>query len=377
MTTPPDHESGLVRELSRTELLELTESGDGLRVSVYLKRSRESARTAQRIAWTNLLGSAERQLAANGLVGGEARCLLAPARRVIDGRHAHARGIAFLGNARFSRAMSLAIQVPSMAVVGERCYLRPLLPLLESKVHYYVLGLSSDDVRLFAGDHELVKELALDGLPLAALASMPRSRRPAGAFVADRRSAGIRGVWHGVDGATDDVDKQRIVAHFREVDTAVKKILRNSGAPLVLGGVGYLHALYREVNSYPTLVPDGIIGGLGDMTPKQLHERAWPLVEPALHAERRDALARFAQLEGAGRTVSELSAAARMAENGRVDTLIVAALDVASGSAETVHDDWMLLERAIAGTLRHGGTVHVVDGESMPTSTSLAGILRF
>ncbi|HET6910922.1 MAG TPA: hypothetical protein VFH54_16445, partial [Mycobacteriales bacterium] len=171
--------------------------------------------------------------------------------------------------------------------------------------------------------------------------------------------------------------KQRIVAHFREVDTAVKKILRDSGAPLVLGGVGYLHALYREVNSYPTLVPDGIIGGLGDMTPKQLHERAWPLVEPALHAERRDALARFAQLKGAGRTVSELSAAARMAENGRVDTLIVAALDVASGSAETVHDDWMLLERAIAGTLRHGGTVHVVDGESMPTSTSLAGILRF
>jgi hypothetical protein len=37
----------------------------------------------------------------------------------------------------------------------------------------------------------------------------------------------------------------------------------------------------------------------------------------------------------------------------------------------------MLLERAIVGTLRHKGTVHVVDDKSMPTSTSVAGILRY
>jgi len=391
MTTTPNqpartaHHSELVRGLTRHELLELADSGDAPRVSFYLATSRDSSRAAQRVAWTNLIRSAKRQLRANGVVAGEARHLLASARRVVDTRDAQAQGLAFFASTGFARTLSLAIHVPTMAVVGERCYLRPLLPLLEPRDHYYVLGLSRDDVRFFVGTRELVKELSLDGLPLAPLASMPRERSPAGAFVADAASIGIRGVWHGVGGTVDDLDKQRIVAHFREVDAAVRRMLRNSDAPLVLGGVGYLHALYRGVNSYPALLPEGIYGGLGDMTTKHLHERAWPLVEPTLHAARREALARFTQLNGSGRTVSELSAAASAADEGRVDTLIVAAADtsgvqgteVASDSAGDVYDDRMLLEQAVAGTLRHGGSIHVLDTASMPTSTTLAGILRY
>jgi hypothetical protein len=49
---------------------------------------------------------------------------------------------------------------------------------------------------------------------------------------------------------------------------------------------------------------------------------------------------------------------------------------VADSSAGTVQHDRMLLEEAVTGTLRHGGSIHVVEGASMPTSTSLAGVLR-
>jgi hypothetical protein len=83
-------------------------------------------------------------------------------------------------------------------------------------------------------------------------------------------------------------------------------------------------------------------------------------------------------------TVSEPSAAASAAEDGRVETLIVAAADtdrmptaaVAGASADDIQTQ-MLLEEAIAGTLRHGGSIHAVNGQAMPTSTSVAGILRF
>lgn len=351
-TTAPERE--VVRELTRHEWLELAESGDDPRVSIYLATPWGSTLIAQRIAWTNLMRSTERQLATNGVAGRESRRLLTPARRVVVGQNAHAQGVAYLASAGFSCVMSLAIHVPSLAVVGDRCYLRPLLPLLEPRDHYYVLWLSRDEVRLFAGTRELVNELALDGLALAPLASMPR----------------------GVGETAEDVDKQRIIAHFREVDTAVSEVLRGRDSPLVLAGVGYLHALYRGVNSYPGLVPYGIIGGLGDMTTKQLHERAWPLVEATLQAKRRDAVLRFAQLHGSGRTVSELPEAANAADDGRLETLIVARADLASGSADNLHDDWRLLERAIAGTLLYDGTVQLVDDKLMPTSTLLAGILR-
>jgi Bacterial archaeo-eukaryotic release factor family 3 len=396
MTTAPKHhgktahrpredaQSELLQELTGHELLELAGSGHAPRVSIYLPTPLGSSLVAQRIAWTNLVRSAERQLTSAGLTSGELRALLASTRPVVEAPNAGAQGVAHLASLRWSRAMSVAIQVPTAAVVGDRFYLRPLLPLLEPTGHYYLLGLSQDDVRFFAGNREHLKELSLDGLPLAPLASMPRGRHRAGAFVADRGSAGIRGAWHGVGGAVNDLDKQRIVAHFREVDAAVGKILRNRDAPLVLGGVGFLQAVYRAVNSYPVLMPEGIIGGLGDMTTRQLHERAWPLVEQTLHAERRNAVSRFTQLHGSGRTVSELSAAASAASEGRVETLIVAAADlglrqmadVADSSAGTVQHDRMLLEEAVTGTLRHGGSIHVVEGASMPTSTSLAGVLR-
>jgi len=376
--------SELVRELTRHELLQLADSDDAPRVSIYLSTSRDSSVSALRIAWANLIRSAERQLKDDGGAG-EARRLLAPARRVVDGRDAHARGVAYFSSDGFSRTLSVAIRVPTTAVVGGRCYLRPLLPLLEPTDRYYVLGLSRDDVRFFAGTRELVKELSLDGLPLAPLASMPRERRPAGALVADRGSTGIRGMWHGVGGVVDDLDRQRVVAHFHEVDAAVNKILRNVGAPLVLGGVGYLHALYRGVNSYPVLVPEGITGGLRDMTTKRLHQQAWPLVEPTLQVAQREALNRFTQLNGSGRTVNELSTAAEAADDGQIESLLVAAADMsrvrgadpAGTSAGKPRDDWMLFEQATAGTLRHGGAVYVLDAAAMPTSTGVAGILRY
>ena len=363
-------QSELVRELTRRDLLSLADSGNAPRMSVYLATPRDSSLAALRIAWTDLMRSAERQLTVAGLVREEVRHLLVPARQVINAREDHALGLAWFASARFSRVLPLAIHVPTTAVIGDRWYLLPLLPLHGPR-NYYVLGLSRDDIRFFAGTPETLVELSLDGLPLAPLASMPRERPPAGAFAADRDGASIRAVWHRMGGAAADIDKQRIVAHFREVNAAVSKILGDSQAPLVLGGAGYLHAPYRGINSYPNLMHEGIIGGLRDMTTKELHDRAWPLVESTLRAERTEAVARFAELDGSGRTVSELSAAAGAADDGRLDALLVAAAEVAH-----LHDDWALLERAVVGTLRHGGTVCVLDNELMPTSTSLAGILK-
>jgi hypothetical protein len=378
------HRSELVHELARQELLALADSGDAPLVSIYLSIPHVASLAAQRIAWSNLVRAAERQLVGERFGGAEVRRVLTPARGAVESRNTKARGLAYFASVRSSRALSVAIDVPTTVVVGDRCYLRPLLPLLEQRDDYFVLGLGRDDVRLFAGTRELVKELSLEGLPLAPLATMPRERRPAGACLGDRGSTDIRGMWHGVGGTADEVEKRRIIDHFRGVDAALKKILRNSDVPLVLGGVGYLHALYRGVNSYSALVPEGITAGLGDMTMTQLHDRTWPMVEPTLHARPSEALARFRQLHGSGRTVSEPSAAARAADAGRVGTLIVAAAetdhipgaDVASAPTDDTHAQ-MLLEQAIAGTLRHGGSIHVVDGHSMPTSTSLAGLLRY
>jgi hypothetical protein len=379
-----DTHSELLLNMTRRQLVKLADRGRPPRISISLATPPGSSVAGQRSVWMKLVRTARRQLVTSGLSSGEARALLGSAGSAIEGRHPGAQSVAFFASAQWSRALSIAIQVPSMAVVGDRFCIRPLLPLLEHTDHdrYFVLGLGRDDVRLFKGTRERVQEVSLDGLALAPFASMPRGRRPPKAFMADRNRIGASGVWHGGGTAAADVDDQRIVEHFREVDKAVRNTLAGSHHPLILAGADHLHRLYRQASSYPGLVPEGVTGGFAEMTTTRIHDQAWPLAEPRLYPERRKALASFAQLDGTGRTVTEPAAAASAADDGRIDALLVAQQTQPTGSAgarSTTLDRrlQMLLEQAIAGALRYGGSVHVLEQELMPTPEPLAAILRY
>src|SRR3954454_4857403 len=136
-----EHRSELVYQLARQELLALADTDDAPLVSIYLSIPRVASLAAQRITWSNLVRAAERQLAADRFGGAEGGRILTPARGAVDSRNTKARGLAYFAITRSSRALSVAIDVPTTVVVGDRCYLRPLLPLLEQKDNYFVLGL--------------------------------------------------------------------------------------------------------------------------------------------------------------------------------------------------------------------------------------------
>lgn len=373
-----------VGSISPRELLTLTELDDQLRVSLYLPVPRGSPRAKRRIQWKNLVGAAARQLGADGMHDIEVDRTLQAAGPAFDhsgNGGGQDGGWVYFANPRWSRAMRVRIGVPHGAFIGDRCYIAPLLPLLSHQDRYFLLGLSRDDLQLFAGTRIGLAAVPLEGLPLGPLASMPRGRRPAGAFVAERGDSGFRGLLHGV-GATE-VDQQRnILEHFRRVDAAVGDLLQNEGPPLILGGVAYLHALYREVNSYPYLLDQGINGSLRDHAPAQLHALAWPIAEAAPHANRRQAIGRFRLLHGTGRTITEARAAAAAADEGRVEVLIVS-VDTAGDAATSgvavkrLSGPSLCVEQAITGTLRNGGAVHAVRPGRMPVPTALAAILRY
>ena len=66
----------------------------------------------------------------------------------------------------------------------------------------------------------------------------------------------------------------------------------------VLAGVERYFPLYREVSRYPHLVASGVKGNFDDASAKDLHTRAWAVVEPLFLKEVEEAVARYR--EGAG-----------------------------------------------------------------------------
>lgn len=298
-----------------------------------------------------------------------------------------AAGLALFLSSDEVRHFQVPIGLPELAVLGDRFTVGPLLPLFTVDGSYFVLALSQDDVRLFQGTRRGMEEVDLSGYELAAWASMPPRRPQVHAFIADRGGAGSRAVFHGVGAGMSDDRKALITRHFRGVDNALREVLPSNGqAPLVLAAVRNMQSLYREVNTYPNLIGQGIDGSPRDLPVETLHRRAWPLVEPALRRAEEKAISRYEEVHGTGLTVDGPTATLAAAEQGQVQSLLLCA--DASSWSDLPDDDGVVrlgdgarveeqVELAALATLDHGGDIFVVPAERMPGTSPVAATLRF
>jgi hypothetical protein len=345
----------------------------------------------------NLLGRAEERLIESGLRAVEARALLAPARRLIDDAsfwRSQADGLALFGDADGWRHYRLPARFDERLSVGGRFCIRPLLTLLAESSRFHVLAVSQKAVRLFTCNaHDIVEE-DLGGL----------SREFAESFKygdSDREevqihsSAGRRGagsaVHHGQGGEMDKRGRKQAVAHRLErVDAAVHARLRGESAPLVVAGVDYLRALYRQANTYPHLIDEGVAGNPHILRPEELLGAAREAVRPHFEKRREDVATRYRQFAGTRLASGNIKDVLPAAHLGRVDSLFVtldagsrgrfdpATMAVTLDAADS-HDSEDLLDLAAAHVFSNSGSVFAVSSERMPVPgrSPVAAIFRY
>lgn len=193
-------------------------------------------------------------------------------------------------------------------------------------------------------------------------------------------------IFHG-KGASD-VAKEHLVEYFHQIDRGLHELLHDETAPLVLAGVEYLMALYRQINSYPHLLKHGVAGNPDDVSAQALHERAWPLVEPVLLHGQQEAIERYREVAATELASNNISLIVPAAFEGRVASLFVARdreqwgrFDSANEAIE-VHETAEpggedLLERAATQTMLHGGSVYVLDHAQIPGRQFAAAVFRY
>ena len=197
-------------------------------------------------------------------------------------------------------------------------------------------------------------------------------------------------IFHGHGVASADDPKDYILRYFHRVDEGLRDLLRDEQAPLVLAGVDYLHPIYKEANSYPYLLDEGITGNPEELRAEELHEQAWAIVQPLFLAAHKKAAAQYRQLAGAGseQASNDLKEVVPAAYHGRVETLFVAVgpqrwgtfdLDTSEvylhQEAEPSDED--LLDLAAVQTLSNSGTVYAVEPEKVPDEAPLAAVFRY
>lgn len=371
------------------ELERLTASAHVPSASLFMPTHRAGAGTAQDpIRFKNLLTRADGALRALGMRTPEASELLAPARDLLGHPSfwSHqAEGLAVFASAASFKAVRLPLTVPERAVVGARFHVKPLLPYFSADGHFFVLAISQNQIRLLEGSRDAFDEVDLGEVPTSLAEALHHEdpERELQLHVAGGGPAG-RAIFHG-HGAGAEIDKERLDRYFREVDRGVGQILRGEQAPVVLAGVGYATARYRELSAMGSIMSEAIAGNPDELRLDQLHERASAIVEPTFRSALRADLDRFSELDGTGLTTTGVIETLTAAEQGRVAVLFAAADQERWGSTEdgamVIRDEPLpgdedLIDAAVVAALRTDARVHVLKSEALPAAPA-AAILRY
>ncbi len=383
-----------MRLFGRSELRTLLDRQENTAVSIYMPTQRTGDLEQGPIRLRNLLRVAEEKLLAAGLRHPDAAHLLEQGKRLIDDNlfwHHQADGLAiFMSADRFSY-FRLPYRMEETVVVSPRFHVSPLLPLFANDGIFYILCLSQNKVRLIQCSRDGARELTPDVLPESMADVLQYDEFSENLQFRSGPSQGAAGksnaMYHG-HGEGKDVEKDNIVRFLREVDHGINDVLKNEQLPLVLAGVEFMRAAYREVNSYAHLLSEAVDGNPDELSPQQLQRKAWPFVEKYFVRERETAVMRFGEGSARGLTQTRLEDIVLSALDGRVAVLFVGLGIQRWGcfSPEDrhveVHQDFQpgdedLSDIAVVHALLTGAAVHVVPPAELPNGEEIAALLRY
>jgi hypothetical protein len=301
-------------------------------------------------------------------------------------------GLAVFSATGLFKVVGVHNQFKELAIVADSFHTKPLRQYLQSLVHFHVLGLTLRDIRLFEGNRYSLTEVELT-------ANTPKTITEAlGDELTDKYSTvenygGIGGdstpMHHGHGGRKEETEKDA-ERFFRMVAGAIyEQYTKPSGWPLILAALTEHHNLFQKVNKNPFLLTNGIAINPSSVSPDQLANMAWEIMEPENNLKIDSLVARFGQARANGRGSNDYKEVAVAAVEGRVDTLIVEAdriIPVRITNLETGNtqkkdltnpkiDD--LLDDMGELVIKMGGHVMVLSTDKMPSETGLAAIFRY
>lgn len=384
---------------SRDGLASLLAWEQGPCLSIYLKTARAGPDTRRNpIALKNALRDAKELLKARGAVDRQTHeAILSPLESWQQDTELHQNldhGLAIFLAPGFSRRLLSPEAFDFHIAVGDAFYIRPLLPLLARERDFLLLALNRENVRLYRGDGDGIREWK---------SQLPESWEKLRAMAGYQKQTGFHpsgptpttgGVatpkYHTYGESPDDLRKTQTDEFVRTVAKAAAGVRAACpNIPLLLCAGAELAGMFRQHYSGDGLLDSFIEANPAGLDEEELHERACAIVEPVADADHEDAATRLAALVGndSDRVSTDISDVLAAATQGQVDTLFVARdaalpgqFDAAEQRAimrrEHAPDDVDLSDLAARETLRHGGAVFTPIQRDMPLKAPMAAIFH-
>lgn len=377
--------------LSKEELKDLMQKRNDWCVSMFMPTYRTGVESQQNsIRLRNMMRQSEEALTEAGLRAQEAKELLGPVQELVNNIlfwRNQSDGLAIFVSKDVFRYFCLPIHFDELLVTADRFHMKPLLPLLHGDERFYVLALSQNEVNLFEGTSQSIEEVKVENLPKS-LADALQIDEPERQIRFRSGAGGERGAMMSGHGAELEDVKENLLRYFQRIDKGLRDLLKESNIPLILAGVEYQFPIYREANSYPFLMDEGIAGNPKGSSLEQMHREAWTIVKPYFQKAENDALSQYNQSVGTGLSSDNVSEIIPAAYHGRVGVLFVERGYQHWGTYNEADDAIVLAEKKEPGnedladyaaiqTFLNGGSVFVVEPNRLPGEARMAAVFRY
>lgn len=364
------------------DFAELTQHRNGASVSIYVSATGNGSHAithdvdAAQTALRSALRDALHELTESGVSAADKSAISSHVETLLGRRlfwATGARSMAIFITPEGSRAFRLMNRLPFAWSTGDRFDVGPMVRAVTFDYTGYVLAITEGDVRLL----QLTSDATSHSVELEQLSEDA-------ADVLTRDPATGRFNRHRADGTLGPKVEQRRYASL--VQDAVLAEIGESSAPLVLAASNDLDSAYREVNSYDSLLEQGIVGNPAGFDDADLASRGREVLDGHYAEKISKWRETFGTRQANGRATSQLRDVAKAAWSGQVDQLLfdldhreegtidefgaVTLATTASG------DTYRVVDEIAAQVLRTGGVVRAVRRDELPDDSPVAATLR-
>ncbi len=380
------------------DLRALTERRQWPCISLYLPTHRAGRKETQEdpIRLKNAVAEARERLTEAGYPKEATAALLEPAARRITSRDfwlQRADGLALFLAPDLFQYYRVPLKLQDEVVVADHFTIKQLIPLFSEDGRFHILALSQKQIRFFEATRTSIQERIVPEL-IKSIDDLrqfdeARAQLQGHTMVPTGRARRTDIMFHGQGNIADKTTyKAEVVEYINTVCKKVERYLDGQTAPLILAAVEYEQAFYRENNSYHNLLEQGLLGNPEDLDEGQIHQAAWPIVEPQFADARRSSLQHFADLSNTGKTSTRLPEILPAACHGRVRTLFLQTQARVWGTLDTqslvvtIHDtptkgDVDLIDLATVCVLQNKGMIYALPREQMPAQSNIAALFRY
>jgi len=280
----------------------------------------------------------------------------------------------------------LPVRLSEQVVVCNHPHIKPLMPLVQSDVCFFLLMLTPEGVRLMAGSRR-----GLHLVPLQSVQVLNELVCGEGPEVSSRAmrciNAPTTGVQTGSGSFGSDASAYAQESAICRIDCQVTSLMSAERLPLIIAGNEQVLKAYWTISRYPRLLSVGIAMDSVPATIPALHACAWGIIARHVTEQAEDARKRYWEFAGTRRASTDIASVLSALVHDRVADVFIASDCEFWGSFDAVtlqirehNPRWPCDDDLLNLLLIHASTTHahvqVVPRTQLPGGGLVAAVFR-